>query len=354
MKDSKVLLSILIPTYNRGDYLKLALDSIVSQINLENNKKIEIIISNNCSTDNTDEIIKSFLHKNEDKNIKYYYQEQNLGADRNFLFLLEKSNGKFGWIFGDDEILLGGAINSIIENIELDNNIGLIHLKGYGYKEDYIKEKPLEKKIETITYREKEKFIAESHVMLAFISANIFNKKYLDKQFDYTRGKGTCLIQEYMYFQSLFNADKNIIIFGNLYASKSENYSGGYKQIEVFSKNFNEIFNYFILRGVDKKYFKIINEKMCLCYFPHYIKIRDENKFKLLKEKNTFKMLFKIYKFFPEFWLCCAPIYINKNIGYKISKINSKILKIIKNPILIKDVPEKIKQKFQKLGDNNE
>jgi len=60
----KPFFSIVIPTYNRGNYLKLAIKSILRQ----NYDDYEIIITDNASTDNTKEVIYSFRNKK----IKYF------------------------------------------------------------------------------------------------------------------------------------------------------------------------------------------------------------------------------------------------------------------------------------------
>ena len=53
---NKPLVSVCIPTYNKARYLRKSLDSIINQTY----GNLEIIISDNASPDNTEEIIKSF------------------------------------------------------------------------------------------------------------------------------------------------------------------------------------------------------------------------------------------------------------------------------------------------------
>ena len=76
----KPLLSICIPTYNRAEFLKDALDSILRQINENNKDKVEICISDNASEDNTEELVEEYQKKSPIP-IIYHKNEKNMGAD---------------------------------------------------------------------------------------------------------------------------------------------------------------------------------------------------------------------------------------------------------------------------------
>ncbi len=93
------LISVGIPTYNRPSGLRRVLENICAQT-YEN---LEIIISDNCS-DNKDvkKIVREFI-KN-DKRIRYYCHECNMGPVYNFNFALRKARGDyFMWAADDDE-----------------------------------------------------------------------------------------------------------------------------------------------------------------------------------------------------------------------------------------------------------
>ena len=65
MKEQMPLVSILIPTYNRPDYFKIAFESALNQTY----SNIEIIVCDNSTNEKTNEYIKPFLSN---KRVKYY------------------------------------------------------------------------------------------------------------------------------------------------------------------------------------------------------------------------------------------------------------------------------------------
>lgn len=118
-------LSICIPTYNRAEYLKEALDSIIKQINDTNRDKVEICISDNASEDNTKELIENYRKKH--KHIRYFCWDKNMGHDNNFLKCVEISHGKYSWILGSDDTIKEGAIDKILDEIKLSHGIYLFN-----------------------------------------------------------------------------------------------------------------------------------------------------------------------------------------------------------------------------------
>jgi len=113
MIENTPILSICIPTYNRAKFLYSCLASIFTQI--DGNLNVEIIVSNNNSTDNTNEVIQEFT---KNSNFRYYTQQENLGAIKNILKLVnEYAKGDFCWIIGDDDFLLQGSLKAILELI---------------------------------------------------------------------------------------------------------------------------------------------------------------------------------------------------------------------------------------------
>lgn len=98
MQPESTLVSIGIPTYNRPEGLRSILDDIRNQ----SYKNLEIIISDNCSEDlKVSEIIKEYSLI--DSRIKVYFQPHNIGAERNFQFVLSQASGSFFFWAADDD-----------------------------------------------------------------------------------------------------------------------------------------------------------------------------------------------------------------------------------------------------------
>jgi len=92
------LVSVLIPTYNRDAFLKRAIESALKQ----SYESTEIVISDNCSTDDTKEVVSKF---NNDR-IRYFRNERNIGPILNWRLSLEKARGIYSVILCDDDYFL--------------------------------------------------------------------------------------------------------------------------------------------------------------------------------------------------------------------------------------------------------
>jgi abequosyltransferase len=142
--NNRPLISIAIPTYNRATCLAGLLGCIAIQAN-ELKGLVEICVSNNCSTDNTREIVTSFQKKYSGL-ISYNENKENLGADRNYLKVMEMSRGDFIWLLGDDDMIVDNGIKKVITLINryCDENTGVIMLR---YQDCFTNSATGEKKI---------------------------------------------------------------------------------------------------------------------------------------------------------------------------------------------------------------
>ncbi len=114
------LVSVGIPTYNRSIQLQRAIESVLKQDYLN----IEVIISDNASTDNTLEVCSALAKQ--DSRISYIRQSANHGAMKNFIEVLEHSKGEFFMWLGDDDFLSQSYISECVKVLQEDLNYSLV------------------------------------------------------------------------------------------------------------------------------------------------------------------------------------------------------------------------------------
>ena len=305
---NSILLSICIPTYNRSAELDICLQQFCKQV--EPFKDIiEIIVSDNCSPDNTKDIVEKYLKS--DLLISYYRQSENIGGDRNFEWCFSNATGKYCWLFGDDDLLLDNKLETIIAILQNREPV-ILYVKGYGFKDDYQKEVPVKKQIiKKADYREftsKKKYIRNVHYNVTFASGNIINKKLLPANIDSTKFITTNLNYVYLILALLNKGEKFASINEYVMACKTNN-TGGYKLFETFSTNFNRILTYMNEKeGMPKYISRIINFNLLLTFFPQFVLSARINSNKKFIEEDTRDILNKTYKKNIWFWIFVIPI----------------------------------------------
>lgn len=110
--------TVAIPTYNRAHYLKEAIESVLNQTYTD----YELLVVDNASTDNTEEVVKSF----NDKRIKYIKNETNIGMVNNWNKCIDLAQGEYLIIFHDDDIMKPELLEKEVEILEKDNNTVLV------------------------------------------------------------------------------------------------------------------------------------------------------------------------------------------------------------------------------------
>ncbi len=110
-----ISLSICIPTFNRSSYLKRTLDSIVQQKYFQDTNDVEIVISDNCSTDSTESISRTYVDLYPGK-IVYSRNAENT-KDKNFELSLRKGKGKYLKLNTDYQEHLDHSLEIIVNEI---------------------------------------------------------------------------------------------------------------------------------------------------------------------------------------------------------------------------------------------
>jgi abequosyltransferase len=111
----EVLLSICIPTFNRAVYIEQLLASISCQLGFDP-AVVEICVSDNASSDDTERVVSKFKSLHCIKTV-YSRNSYNIGPDANFLKVVEIASGAYCWIVGSDDALLPGSIAKVLQQV---------------------------------------------------------------------------------------------------------------------------------------------------------------------------------------------------------------------------------------------
>lgn len=303
--DQQKLLTIAIPTFNRSQYLDQCLAQLCKQIPAYE-KEIELIISDNCSTDDTADIVSKY--KMQGISILYSRNAENIGADRNVIKCYQMATSSYVLVLGDDDVLLDGSLGKILYTLTL-GQYGIVYINSYGFDDDYIQEMPNNCTVSRLLiYNDLKKYIEKVNYYFTFVSGNIVNKNFIDKSINIEDFYDTSLPQTVLIFSALFNSITNVYVDDYIIAAKN-NQSANYKLCKVFGSNFNKILNYFNHSNKNEDCVNVINKRLLMFFFPDIMyKIRT-GKMKFQNE-DSFSELKKVFKKNPYFWFLTAPVIV--------------------------------------------
>lgn len=300
MQTDLPLLTIAIPTYNRSKHLKQLLASLAPQ--LVDETRVELIISDNCSVDDTARVVQSFIADGLD--CRYIRNAVNVGADGNFLGCYRHARGKYFWLIGDDDLVVAGGLREVIRLLTA-TDYDLIYVKPYAYtSKEESPAVPITKK-KAIVYRSCAKYASKISVMFTFISANIINRERLagvdEGLFD--AAIGTNLIQLSWTFAALNHFRSALFVPQTIILSLSDN-SGGWGLCKVMGVTFNEMARD---RIKSEKVVRILENSSLRDFLPYYL-FRMKRPGYRLDEESPHEVLSANFKGNPNYWFFDYPI----------------------------------------------
>lgn len=128
--NNKPLVSVIIPCYNTEKYVESAVRSIMSQTY----KNLEIIVTDDCSTDNTFSILEKLA--DEDNRIKLFKNETNLKIVKTLNKMVQLANGKYIARMDADDISLPERIEKQVEFLEKNSDIAFCGTNAWHINEN--------------------------------------------------------------------------------------------------------------------------------------------------------------------------------------------------------------------------
>ena len=281
------LLTIVIPTYSRAEYLSLLLITLAMEVrSLEN--KVRIIIGDNASTDNTMAVTDSFSRVFPEAIILRH--SENVGPEENFCRCLDLVKTRFFWIMGDDDLPKEGVLRQIVDLLK-DGDPDILYLNSEWLPRIHTSKDG--KRITRLTVKmlSRELFAKKVNVWLTFISGMIIN---LDRLYELNFGlnirrfNGTSLVQLGWVLPLLMTGSKFQIAPQSCILATGGN-TGGYKLVMVFGKNFPDIITN--VCGSNLKIIDTIERALVWSYLPGLLwSLRFGNAF-AFEEEDMIKSL---------------------------------------------------------------
>lgn len=114
------LVSICVPTYNRASLLTESFRTICEQ----DYAPLEILISDNCSDDETEQLCREIDQA--DPRVRYVRQPHNIGMHANHNFCIDESRGEFLCFFHDDDLYDSQIISHYVSFLQQHPEVGIV------------------------------------------------------------------------------------------------------------------------------------------------------------------------------------------------------------------------------------
>lgn len=274
------LLTLCIPTYNRGVHLEEQLKRLVL-MPTDLWHDLTVFVSDNCSSDDTGKIVEKYRDC-PFSDIQYSCNNTNIGMDGNFVKCFKHATTNYVWLLGDDDYIILERLPFIL-NILKNGTYGLIHL---GINRD-----------ENIPYRiidNAELFIKNIGIWITYISSNIVNTKYVEK-IQFENYYGTFLTLCPLYLTAALGEKENVMINTRIFENgKDIKRNGGYNYIEVFANNYLQIFKELESKGrISSSLFQFEKHESFSFVLPKLVDLVILKRKSNFSTKGTWRIMFQ-------------------------------------------------------------
>jgi glycosyltransferase involved in cell wall biosynthesis len=125
---NSAVVTFVIPCYKLAHYL----DECIQSIGKQSYRSVELMIINDASPDNTEQVATSIIQKNPGLNIKYIANERNLGNIRTYNLGIRLATGKYVWILSpDDRLRSPEIVQRYVTAMQADPEVGYAFCPGH-------------------------------------------------------------------------------------------------------------------------------------------------------------------------------------------------------------------------------
>ena len=316
-----ILLTVAIPTFNRSKQLLNTLNNLAEQFKEIDSNSFEIIISDNCSTDNTSEIVSKWKQAHDSLRIFYNKNNSNLGYDGNCHKCIEISSGKYVWLMSDDDKLKKRGIKKVLKLLDTNTEFSFCFVN-YDVSVNNVLTNSdcLSKNIEVL---KSDQMMIKTNLAFSFVTSCIFNRD-IWKSLDHINYYDTGWYNFYAARDCIIKGS-NLLIGESLITQFGLDLKKRRKE-----KRISQIAGYEFYMGAHLKFLSFafsLEDSGYSNFASNHAKklswnfnLRQIIYYKITQDSYNFseinKIIFDMKKYFlfrPSFWLIHAPILLTPN-----------------------------------------
>lgn len=239
---NEIILTICIMSYNRKNSLVKQLEYFEKNYN----KKIELIVIDNCSSDDSKEVLCEYNDRL--NNFSFVINENNIGCDGSIKKSIDFCKGKYVIFLGDD-MFVDGVFNKVVDALE-EYDPAIMHIsnnnKGHLFE------------LYNLSKKEISKLIKKELSYYMFMSSNIYRKDILLRYKDNINLEYATTL---FYSIACLSEGNLLVLNDKVIFQDYDNLSWTSKTNEVWFKNIPTIFHYFRHNGFSKKDISIMKNR---------------------------------------------------------------------------------------------
>lgn len=301
------VLSICIPTYNRSACLKQCLDSILDSAK-GFDQEIEIRISDNASTDDTADMVRSL--QTTCTSIHYHRNDANIGGDRNIYAVAAMGAGEYIWVFGDDDRMEPEAIGRVLEKIRAGYGLVVCNYSVWDKHFSLMKKKDGMHVGNDQSFEDRNELLKRFNLHFGYISSVVIKR---DAFFKLSRDEYWTFIDygfPFMYAIYAGIAQENCraaYISDPVLCNRGDN-SGPYDWYKYFVDGSSLIFEALLDKGYEKHAVSHAKHKVLEDFVAPNMRIMKSRSIRF--QARVIALMFRHYRNDRLFWTVCVPAWL--------------------------------------------